>query len=443
MANLEFDDVQLDVEFDAADSRANLVSEENIAIGFGKLSKWYEALVPTGGSSGQFLGFNSSGTAKWVANPNTDQKVKSTLLAASTAAANYYPTFVSAAGTSGVNIIESAHINHTPGTTSAVGNTRLVLGNATNEGTANNEEGLLRIYSPGTKYHTIKGAKITTDNVEHTLPTASGTILSTGNTTTSSIGSASAGTAIPADDITSWSAGTLPSLTTTTHSVPNVTGNTSVTVPVVTSNNSVTIPNVTAATSVSIPNVTGNTSVSIPNVTGNTEVTIPNVTGNDSVTIPNVTGNTSVTVKSVKTANTPTACKIQSGVLTFTKGTAVTTENKTATNTTLGNSLTASKVTLGTALKASKVTLGTALSASKVTLGTALSASKVTLGTSLTATNTVFGTDTSASKVTLGTAFSIKGVNVWSAGTLPSLEYTAKSIPNITVTSVTNVLKKT
>ena len=355
MANLEFDDVQLDVEFDAADSRANLVSEENIAIGFGKLSKWYEALVPTGGSSGQFLGFNSSGTAKWVANPNTDQKVKSTLLAASTAAANYYPTFVSAAGTSGVNIIESAHINHTPGTTSAVGNTRLVLGNATNEGTTNNEEGLLRIYSPGTKYHTIKGAKITTDNVEHTLPTASGTILSTGNTTTSSIGSASAGTAIPADDITSWSAGTLPSLTTTTHSVPNVTGNTSVTVPVVTSNNS--------------------------------------------VTIPNVTGNTSVTVKSVKTANTPTACKIQSGVLTFTKGTAVATENKTATNT--------------------------------------------TLGTSLTATNTVFGTDTSASKVTLGTAFSIKGVNVWSAGTLPSLEYTAKSIPNITVTSVTNVLKKT
>ena len=182
MANLEFDDVQLDVEFTTANSRANLVSEENIAIGFGKLSKWYEALVPTGGSSGQFLGFNSSGTAKWVANPNTDQNVKSTLLAASTAAANYYPTFVSAAGTSGVNIIDSAHINHTPGTTSSVGNTRLVLGNATNEGTTNNEEGLLRIYSPGTKYHTIKGAKITTDNIDHTLPSTGGTILNTGTT---------------------------------------------------------------------------------------------------------------------------------------------------------------------------------------------------------------------------------------------------------------------
>ena len=37
-----------------------------------KLSKWYTSLVPTGGSSGQFLGWNSDGTAKWVSNPNSD-----------------------------------------------------------------------------------------------------------------------------------------------------------------------------------------------------------------------------------------------------------------------------------------------------------------------------------------------------------------------------------
>lgn len=78
----EFDDVQLDVEFTQADSRSNLTTNENIAISFGKISKWYEALVPTGGSSGQFLGWNSSGTAKWVANPNTDTKV--------TSSANHY-----------------------------------------------------------------------------------------------------------------------------------------------------------------------------------------------------------------------------------------------------------------------------------------------------------------------------------------------------------------
>ena len=31
--------------------------------------------IPTGGSDGQFLGYDSSGTAKWVDNPNTDEKV--------------------------------------------------------------------------------------------------------------------------------------------------------------------------------------------------------------------------------------------------------------------------------------------------------------------------------------------------------------------------------
>ena len=178
----EFDDVQLDVEFTQASSRSNLVSNENIAILFGKIAKWYEALVPTGGSSGQFLGFNSSGTAKWVSNPNVDEKVKSTKISQSTAAAAYYPTLMSSETTAGVGIIDSAKINHTPGTTSVVGNTRLVLGNEINEGTTNNEQGLLRLWSSGTKYHTLKGEKITTDNIEHILPSTGGTILNTGTT---------------------------------------------------------------------------------------------------------------------------------------------------------------------------------------------------------------------------------------------------------------------
>ena len=73
MARLEeFDDIQLDVEFTQAATRSNITSEENIAISFGKISKWYEALIPTGGSSGQILAWNSSGTAKWVTNPNTN-----------------------------------------------------------------------------------------------------------------------------------------------------------------------------------------------------------------------------------------------------------------------------------------------------------------------------------------------------------------------------------
>ena len=111
----------------------------------------------------------------------TDTKVTVTKLAASTADASYYATFASAEGTSGLNIMDSIKFNHTKGTTSAVGNSRLILGNATASGTANNEEGLIRLYSPGTSYHTIKGAS-TNSAVEHTLPTTGGTILNTGTT---------------------------------------------------------------------------------------------------------------------------------------------------------------------------------------------------------------------------------------------------------------------
>lgn len=67
-----FEDVQLHVNFTQASSRSNIVTydstasePENISTAFGKLSKWYEALVPTGGSSGKILAWNSSGTAKW------------------------------------------------------------------------------------------------------------------------------------------------------------------------------------------------------------------------------------------------------------------------------------------------------------------------------------------------------------------------------------------
>lgn len=111
----------------------------------------------------------------------TDANVTVTKLAASTADASYYATFASAAGTSGLNIMDSIKFNHTKGTTSAVGNSRLILGNSTASGTANNEEGLLRLYSPGTSYHTIKGAS-TNSAVDHTLPTTGGTILNTGTT---------------------------------------------------------------------------------------------------------------------------------------------------------------------------------------------------------------------------------------------------------------------
>lgn len=132
------------------------------------------------GTNGQIL--KSNGTAiYWAADSNTDTKVTSTLLAQSTAAATYLPTFVSAAGNSGVNIMNSFSFGHTVGTTSAVGNSRIILGNATASGTANNEEGQIVLYSSGTSYHTIKGSA-TSSTVAHSLPTTGGTILNTGTT---------------------------------------------------------------------------------------------------------------------------------------------------------------------------------------------------------------------------------------------------------------------
>ena len=112
MANKEFNDVQLDVTFTAASSRANITSQENISLSFGKLAVWYNALVPTGGSSGQFLGWNSSGTAKWVNNPNTDTKVKQT----PTSGTDYRPLLIgyassATAGFSPSEVTQQAYVS--------------------------------------------------------------------------------------------------------------------------------------------------------------------------------------------------------------------------------------------------------------------------------------------------------------------------------------------
>lgn len=115
-------------------------------------------------------------TITMPANPNTDENVKITKLGASTSAANYLGTFVASAGTKGLNIIDTFGLRHTPGTTSAVGNTRILLGNGTAEGTVNNEEGYLLLYSPGSGYNVLR-AKKSNSNFNNYLPAATGTLL--------------------------------------------------------------------------------------------------------------------------------------------------------------------------------------------------------------------------------------------------------------------------
>lgn len=85
----------------------------------------------------------------------------------------------------------------------------------------------------------------------------------------------------------------------------------------------------------------------VPNVTGNTSVSIPNVTGNTSVSIPNVTNAGSASTWSFTMG---TGDDSETLIISGTNSTAPTLgTNLTATNTTLGTNLTATNTTLGTA----------------------------------------------------------------------------------------------
>lgn len=170
-------------------------------------------------------------------------------------------------------------------------------------------------------------AKVLNDTIDAKI-SASGSVHSV-TPTKATIGSASTGTAIAADDITAYTAGTAASLTTSSFTVPNVTG-------------VGTKPSLTV------------TSTACDDITGWT----------------------------TNTPTTPMSAAVSNGVLTLTDGTA-----------------------------------GTAASLS-YTARSVGSASNWSAG----------------STPTLGTAFSIKGVDVFTANTPTSVTYTARSIPNITVT---------
>ena len=136
-------------------------------------------------TNGSNVSFSTDSTTKVLTISASNDKVTSTALEASTTEATYYPTFStsSSTNTAGLNKISSFKVIHTPGTASAVGNTRIILGNTTASGTANNEEGLIRLYSSGTSYHTFQGAATNASGgVTHTFPATAGTVLNTGTT---------------------------------------------------------------------------------------------------------------------------------------------------------------------------------------------------------------------------------------------------------------------
>ena len=158
---------------------------------------------------------------------NTDEKLKTVAL---TSATTYYPILATGANAAANRQVDSTlgglkYIS-TAGTTSAVGTAILQLGNATASGTANNEQGVVRLYGPGATYYVdLKATTIASSNKTITIPNATGTIALTGSTTSSSTtglsiadhGTTSVGSA------SGWSAGTASSWAFEEVSIPNVT----------------------------------------------------------------------------------------------------------------------------------------------------------------------------------------------------------------------------
>lgn len=184
--NMEFDNVQLDVEFSQASERDNITSRENIALSFGKLSTWFEALVPEGGSSGQILGWKSSGKAEWINSPaSMDEKVKVDKFV-STTQTDYLLTgaVASMATTAGHLVVDnadgvaSARMRLQKGTTDTIGQSMIMLGNNIASGTSKNMQGMILMYSSSDKYGKIVSESLTDDRT-WTLPDKSGTIAMT------------------------------------------------------------------------------------------------------------------------------------------------------------------------------------------------------------------------------------------------------------------------
>ena len=96
-------------------------------------------------------------------------------------------------------------IDKTDGTTSTIGQSKLILGNSTGSGTDENSKGVVRLYSRGSKYVDIcapDGSAIS-DNYELNIPNKSGTIALTSDLKNGTVTSVATGTGLQGGTITS------------------------------------------------------------------------------------------------------------------------------------------------------------------------------------------------------------------------------------------------
>ena len=124
------------------------------------------------------------GNADTATNATNADNVYGTVTNGTTTTARYGVVFAADPNTSENNTMRKTYdfrINLTNGSTSTTGMAELVLGNEKAKNTADNKQGSLTLYSPGTSYHQIYAAE-TNSAIAHTFPATSGTILNSGTT---------------------------------------------------------------------------------------------------------------------------------------------------------------------------------------------------------------------------------------------------------------------
>ena len=150
--------------------------------------------IPSGGSSGQFLGWSADGTAKWVSNPNSDTKVTNTASATTRA---YITGTTSSATNTGTQVFDpGVYLDTTAGTLVATTFKGALSGNAASATTASSASSATKA-SQDSSGQTItstyiKGLSVSGRTITYTKGDGStGTITTQDNNTTYSTGTSS------------------------------------------------------------------------------------------------------------------------------------------------------------------------------------------------------------------------------------------------------------
>lgn len=371
----------------------------------------------------------------------TDTKLQ---VAAVTSGTTYYP-IVGTGTTAATRQYDTTGFVYvgTNGTTSAVGSAKLTLGNSTASGTANNKQGQLIIYGSTAYAHTISGAPTAARTL--TLPNATGTIALTSDIPDVSGKIDTAGT------------GLSKSGTTLNHSNSVTAQTTQAIYPIkidaqghISSYGTAVTPLISHQTikQDAVTGATGNHYASCTTDAGTAAKTASITAGT-----PSLEAGLRVSVKfsNANTAGTPTLNINSLGAKNiFHKGAQITTGSNKAllaglvdfiydgtqwhlvgnyldTNTTY----TASTTSIGSA------SAGTAISADDITAWTTNTPTAVTKKTVVTSASGATATVSNGVLTLTNGSFSTGDSVTVTAGTSASLSYTARSIPNISVTSKT------